>query len=148
MPNDVNCKHYDPINGWCEKLSNFGYPKHFEYCPKSPCDHAELIEQVVNDNDIIKTWEHCVDVGDCATCERKLSCIDLPQEVLNLINRQKAEIEKLEKVNNDLNFQVDVWNPTQTIKDFAAYLCDGRVSNDPVVIAVKCAVQEMTEEKE
>jgi hypothetical protein len=64
------------------------------------------------------------------------------------INRQIAEIERLEKINNDLNCQVNACNPTQTIKDFAVYLCDGRVSNDPVVIAVKCAVKEMTEEQE
>lgn len=33
----------------------------------------------------------------------------------------------------------------EAIKEFAERLCDGRVSNDPVVIAVKCAVKEMTE---
>ena len=35
---------------------------------------------------------------------------------------------------------------TEAIKELADRLCDGRVSNDPVVIAVKCTVKEMTEE--
>lgn len=33
----------------------------------------------------------------------------------------------------------------EAIKEFAEMLCNGRVANDPVVIAVKCAVKEMTE---
>ena len=99
MTNEEKCKYYDPINGWCEKLSNFGYPKHFEYCPKSPCDHAELIEQVANDNDIIKALECCVH-QNCAECQldELAFCMDaLNSYALDLINRQKAENERLQK---------------------------------------------------
>ena len=54
MPNDVNCKHYDPENGWCKKRSDWSDPMpYIEYCPKSPCEYAEPIEQPMNDNDII-----------------------------------------------------------------------------------------------
>jgi hypothetical protein len=114
MPNDVNCKHYDPINGWCEKLSNFGYPKHFEYCPKSPCEYAEPIEQVANDNDIIKALERCR-IGkrenDCKKCPlygRVPACVGyLVQDALDLINRQKAEIERLSHIRAELSKEID-----------------------------------------
>ena len=35
----------------------------------------------------------------------------------------------------------------EAIKEFAERLCEGRVSNDPVVISTKCIVKEMTEGK-
>lgn len=65
--------------------------------------------------------------------------------------RQLAEIERLTGYNKNLqtantalsNEILDIRNAT--IKEFAEYLCDGRVSNDPVVIAAKCAVKELTE---
>lgn len=119
----------------------------------------------MTDNDIIKALKCCLGEREsCRECPAynygSKECVDeMLLTALDLINRQKAEnerlnhiraeiskeIDKLREVNNDLNYQVNAWNPTQTIKDFAAYLCDGRVSNDPVVIAVKCAVKEMTE---
>lgn len=49
----------------------------------------------MNDNDIIKALEHCIDIGDCSTCTYT-RCIDLPQDALDLIKRQKAEIKRLE----------------------------------------------------
>ncbi len=49
----------------------------------------------MNDNDIIKALEYCVECGNCATCMYKSNCIDLPQDILNLVVRQKAEIERL-----------------------------------------------------
>lgn len=36
----------------------------------------------------------------------------------------------------------------KVIREFVDRLCEGRVSNDPVVIAAKCLLQEMTEEAE
>lgn len=99
MKNAVNCKHYDKANGWCEKLSHFGYPKRIEYCPKSPCEHAEPIEQPMTDNDIIKALECCVH-QNCAECQLdKLAfCMDaLNSYAHGLIIRQKAEIEGLKK---------------------------------------------------
>lgn len=107
MPNDVNCKYYDPINGWCEKLSDFGYPKHLEYCPKSPCDHAEPIEQVVNDNDIIKAFECCkgedIPCADCPYIDFGQCQTYVASDALDLINRLKAEIEKLQHICAELS---------------------------------------------
>lgn len=36
----------------------------------------------------------------------------------------------------------------EVIREFVDRLCEGRVQNDPVVIAAKCLLQEMTEEAE
>ena len=54
----------------------------------------------MNDNDIIKALEHCVykDHKDakCTTCEHVTGCKTLLlREALNLINRQKAQIDSL-----------------------------------------------------
>ncbi len=98
--NEEKCKHHDKENGWCKKLSDWSDPMpHIVYCPKSPCEHAEPIEQSMTDNDIIKTLECCVHVG-CIECQFDDTpcCIDvLQRHVLDLINRQKAEIEKLKR---------------------------------------------------
>ena len=197
MSNDANCKHYDKENGWCKKLSDWSDPMpHIVYCPKSPCEYAEPIKQPMTDNDIIKALECCAEepMLNCRKCPYEKSCnmgrSDMQKDALDLITRQKAEIERLqeyyklyferERAIEELNTQIEhlggnlkfvrgtaerqlaeierlrktlgsVQHEQYTngrndgIREFAAYLCDGRVSNDPVVIAVKCAVKEMTE---
>lgn len=112
----------------------------------------------MTDNDIIKALGFCESpdcecTGECPMFHNGINSIsdcrgELHKNALCLINRQKEEIERLRKANDYLGCQANACNPTQTIKDFAAYLCDGRVSNDPVVIAMKCAVKELTEEQE
>ena len=134
----------------------------------------------MTDNEIIKALECCVKtefISDCAKCEMfAFDCKDiLIENALDLINRQKAEIERLQMDNKQL--QSDVINANQNwdhikglwecekekvdsakqkvicackmlktakseaIKEFAERLCDGRVSNDPVVIAVKVELE-------
>ena len=57
----------------------------------------------MNDNDIIKALEHCLVSGDCAACMyNEYRCFDMIQDAFDLINRQKAEIEKLRKENLEL----------------------------------------------
>ena len=116
MPNDVKCKHYDPINGWCKKLSDWSDPMpHIVYCPKSPCEYAEPIEQPMTDNDIIKALE-CCHVGkrdhDCKKCplyRRVPACVGhLTEAALDLVNRQKAEIERLKAM---IEAAEDHYNP-------------------------------------
>ena len=114
----------------------------------------------MNDNDIIKTLECCEKHGKypcdnfCpmfynGTTTRSDCRRMLHENALDLINRQKAEIERL---NTNMDAMVSehkrliVNAKTEAIKEFAERLCDGKVSNDPVVIAVKCAVKEMTED--
>lgn len=107
-------------------------------------------------DDVLKALEQCVNgVDSCGGCPL-IGCFECREvllvHALDTVNSQKAEIEllklenkKLHETNNALNYQVDVWSPNEAIKKFAERLCDGRVSNDPVVIAAKCAVNEMTE---
>ena len=71
------------------------------------------------------------------------------------VNRQKAEIERLTTLaelgsvrSNDYRAMRDKARNAraEAIKEFAERLCEGRVSNDPVVIAAKCLLKEMTED--
>ncbi len=56
-------------------------------------------------------------------------------------DRANMEIEWLEKHNARMANK----HYADGIKAFAERLCEGRVSNDPVVIAAKCLLKEMTE---
>ena len=77
-------------------------------------------------------------------------CFEVEKYAINLINRQKAEIEALQKKVEELS---EVLSDTiriryaeckaEAIKEFADNLCKGRVSNDPVVIAVKVELEMM-----
>ena len=82
----------------------------------------------------------------CSNCGAKIDTLDL-------INRQKAEIERLQKAiqvqeimlgNQDYAIKEA---KAKAVKEFAERLCEDRVSNDPVVIATKCLLKEFTEGK-
>ena len=51
----------------------------------------------MTDNEIIKAFECCNNDG-CENCPNRPTCceIDVADEILNIINRQKAEIERLQ----------------------------------------------------
>ena len=130
----------------------------------------------MTDAEIIKALECCYDLDSSAICHQcplyqTENCRDgyLGLQALHLINRQKAEIERLkepkmlianievsedvlEKLINqkvisiandkaDVNFLCDKHIRTEAIKEFAERLCKDRVSNDPVVIAVKVELE-------
>ena len=127
----------------------------------------------MTDNEIIKalkataSWvcDECKFHGEMCDgdkCEKVIA-----ENALDLINRQKAEIERLEKEVEDkekayndefclrkewqskcreLLEEKEIIKP-EAIKEFADRLCDGRVSNDPVVIAVKVELEMMEAEK-
>lgn len=102
----------------------------------------------MTDNDIIKALECCggeTYEEDCPKCPMYSSgncnCL-LAKYALDLINRYKAKNERLKTQNSTIASRI--YNVG--IKDFAERLCDGRVSNDPVAIAAKCLLREMTEE--
>ena len=74
------------------------------------------------------------------------------------INRQKAEIKRLEKEINSLAFNLIVSRASgkssvlkikideikaEAYKEVIERLCEDRVSNDPVVIAAKCRLKEL-----
>ena len=123
----------------------------------------------MTDNDIIKALECCSKITfSCDGCPLKhlkySECYELViRSTLDLINRQKAEIEKceniirladktiekqsaeikrLEQENFDRSLTVETWK-VEAVKEFAERLCDGRPSNDPVVIEVKVELKEM-----
>ena len=108
----------------------------------------------MTDNEIKKALECCVSC-DCHNCPffiDKSYCKDIDlEEVLDLIDRQKAEIERLKKNIDGLNIftknHINVIR-LQAIKEFTERICSGRVSNDPVVIVVRTeleCIKEMTE---
>ena len=128
--------------------------------------------------DIYEALRFCAIEKKCTRCPLfSITDCDavLMPAVFEIVKRQKSEIEGLKKeienlestqeispeakhfVDTKADKVISLLNKAiksqeqieaEAIKDFAAYLCDGRVSNDPVVIAVKCAVKEMTEEQE
>lgn len=122
----------------------------------------------MTDNEIIKALECCFKItfscDDCPLKHLKYSeCYELViRSALDLINRQKAEIERLQSesigkcelaismrndnnLESNCNYCIDK-SKAEAVKEFAERLCDGRVSNDPVVIAVKVELKEMVGE--
>ena len=107
----------------------------------------------MKDNEIIQALECCAIKHNCKECPYKVDRCKLLNGVLSdaldLINRQKAEIERLHK-------EVGYWEAetkearadidqsvAEAIKEFAERLCEDRLSNDPVVIAVKTELKMM-----
>lgn len=114
----------------------------------------------MEDNDIIKALECCKD-ADCLNCPRWSEewhsgmCNGFLQEVVDLINRQKAEIEGYGHLEVILNTAVDVLAAdikSKEIKEFAKKLKEkvyirGAHPNysDEIIIAIDNLVKEMTE---
>lgn len=80
-----------------------------------------------------------------------LGIANICAEAADTINRQKAEIDRLNKLVIEKHKEIDrldnyiQYTRSDTIKEFAKRLCDGRVSNDPVVIAAEALLKELTE---
>ena len=128
----------------------------------------------MTDNEIIKALECWVNnfdgtVGQFTTLCASLNLIKLQKEEIEekretsfylaqIVNGKDAEIEVLKKLHETAvaEREANVKGFTEelnaikskAIKEFAEMVCEGRVSNDPVVIAVRCAVKEMTEGKD
>lgn len=86
----------------------------------------------MNDNDIIKALECCLDNDildtNCKECPLKKQnpeCMDIMMKaILDLINRQKAEIERLKKENNQFADIGKMYSEikSEAIKEFAVRL--------------------------
>ena len=116
----------------------------------------------MTDKEIIKAIEHCKnnEGNGCRGCvfygNEKGTCIDeLLTDAFDLINRQQSEIKRLTTLAKLGNMRADDYRAmrdkcktarAEAIKEFAERLCEGRVSNDPVVIAAKCLLKEMAGE--
>ena len=65
----------------------------------------------MTDNEIIKVLEYCTTDGWCSNCPHEKKCIEdeITQLALDLINRQQAEIERLEHLLLGVMHFVDKW---------------------------------------
>ena len=81
----------------------------------------------MTDNEIIKALEHCMDC-DCIGCPNNIrdNCDGVESEVLDLINRQKAEIERL--------LQKLQQPQSEAIKEFAERLKDRYPYEDSIYL--------------
>lgn len=78
--------------------------------------------------------------------------IQVLNAALDLINRQKSEIERFKGstvVNNIMESQrIKREAKAEAYKEFAERLCEGKVSNDKTVIEAKVLLKEMVGEEE
>ena len=63
------------------------------------------------------------------------------------VERLKVLLKDANESNKNLMHRIDV-NEAEAIKEFAERLCKDRVSNDPVVIAVRVELKELTEKND
>lgn len=102
----------------------------------------------MTDKEIKKALDYCKD------CYANINI-----DIIDLINRQRAEIEKLKIENRILSqkraniFEIltafergEEKGRLDAVKEFVERLCKDRVSNDPVVIEVKAELKEMVGE--
>lgn len=97
----------------------------------------------MTDKDLIKALE-CCNKDDCDNCPYKRNCKNVMCDVLDLINRQQAEIEKLKKelqITRDAYIMLQTKNEiakSEAVKEFAERLHD-RIVNFPSVYPIENA---------
>lgn len=132
-----------------------------------------MTDKKFTDEEIIKALECHIKAEDCEGCEMFGGCeeIILTERVLDLINRQKAEIEKLKKENEILSRNADnafqeglnecreLFEPeikAEAYKEFAKRMSECCAFNDDlsadaylsVTTDINCVLKEMVDEKE
>ena len=96
-----------------------------------------MTDNKLTDNEIKKALECCSNAEPCENCPYQKQCdeTDLAEIALDLINRQQAEIERLQKENNQFSDIGKMYSEikSEAIKEFAeklkeqAYLTDHKV---------------------
>lgn len=116
----------------------------------------------MTEKQIIKSLECCLNADGCKKCAfnvHSANCIKiLMRHTIDLINRQKAKIGELEVarkkqaqfLSEERAQKYELIDKLSTIrfeacKEFAKRLCNNRVANDPVVIAVNVELKQMKE---
>lgn len=95
----------------------------------------------LSDNEIIKVLEYCTTDGWCSNCPHEKKCIEdeITQLALDLINRQKAEIEQLKIENRILSqkrisfperLEIDRKARAEAVKEFAERLKEHKIDVD------------------
>lgn len=127
----------------------------------------------MTEKEIIYALECCVSDDDCNKCPcykiYKFGCTNsqFTRDTLDLIKRQRRAIKKWQQGNVQLRDMLDNRQADNErlkklleeseakykeiakrfykvgVREFAERLCKGRISNDPVVIAVKAELKEM-----
>ena len=100
----------------------------------------------MTDNDIIKAFECCI-CDECESCphDEETACVEnLHQEAIDLINRQKAEIKRLEDKLDTIKRELIETIPlieediktakAEAVKEFAKFLVD-KAENGVISIA-------------
>lgn len=109
------------------------------YIDCDKCSHGKVCAYRHQYDDHIVACSHWKPADDKAEFER------LREERERLIKECKKCGRKTQKTICKLQMQI-IRAKVDAIKEFAERLCDGRVSNDPVVIAAKALLKELTEE--
>lgn len=108
------------------------------YIDCDKCSHGSVCAYRHQYDDHIVTCSHWKPADDKAEFER------LREERERLLKECKKCGRKTQKTICKLQMQI-IRAKAEAFKEFAKRLCDGRVSNDPVVIAVDTLIMEMTE---
>ena len=111
-----------------------------------------MTDKKLTDAEIKEALECCI-LGDCQGCfygdtDQRHCKDDLMQNALNLINRLQAENKRLKQIFEGMAVampNIAKAERHEAYKEFAERLCEDRVANDPVVIAAKCLLKELTE---
>lgn len=126
-----------------------------------------MTDKKFTDEEIIETLECCAYSDGCERCQCSKQC-DGAEHLINaldLINRQRAEIERLKECpkcayeyDGEIteycvqgpcpNFKTVEQIKSEAYKEFAERLCEGKVSNDKTVIEAKVLLKEMVGEEE
>ena len=110
----------------------------------------------MTDEQIVEALKYC-SKGEticfmCPLYNKTYHCVDmLAENALDIINRQQADNERLKRLLAEADTSYNKCAKRfykEGIKDFAESLCKDRVSNDPVVIAVKIELKEWLGETE
>lgn len=118
------------------------------YIDCDKCSHGIVCAYRHQYDDHIVTCSHWKPADDKAEIEELQSEIKILKDSnINLHELYQNEKEKVAKAKRKV---IDIGRALKTAKaeatiSFAKRLCDGRVSNDPVVIAVDTLIMEMTE---
>ena len=118
-----------------------------------------MTDKKFTDEELISSLEVIATTCNCNECKIRnckwgtCNCSQITANAaLDLINRQKAEIERLKGstiVNNIMESQrIKRETKAEAYKEFAERLCEGKVSNDKTVIEAKVLLKEMVGEEE
>lgn len=116
-----------------------------------------MTEHKFTDDEIIRALECCSGNGNCKDCPYDKTGCEFEKDALDLINRQKAEIERLRKYDEErdirLHARLKENARAEAIKEFAERLKEQANRNDLIYYRVDDTdidklVKEMTEGKE